>query len=112
MQTYGTITLTVPVFCEDRMDFEDLRDRLSEVLRKELPKTTLYDWIKNVCLLREDKIYSSTYNTEEFGTLLEWLTFRNHYRSSKKAVSEYKQHLRRKYQEEQNGFNGCTEKSA
>lgn len=108
MQTYGTLTITIPIY-EDGHDFEDLRDCLSQILRKRLPKTTLHDWIRYVCSLREDNIYASRYTAEELGALVEWLTFRAHY-GPKRAVKEYKRHLLKKYKEEQeNGFNRGTE---
>jgi len=98
MQTYGTITITIP-FKEGGYDFEELRDRLSQTLKKEVPKTTLHDWIKKVCELRDCDVYSDTYSEDELGALLEWLTFRNHY-GPKLGAKKYRQHLDRKHEAE------------
>jgi hypothetical protein len=91
MFTFGTLTITVPL-SRDGFDFEELRAQLAQVLKKPLAKSTLHDWIKNICLLREDNIYAANYSEDELGKLLEWITYRHHY-GPKVGARKYREHL-------------------
>jgi hypothetical protein len=90
MQTFETLTITIPV--SDDYSFDTLRETLSLLSHQPIASTTLYDWIKDVCRLRTCGIYKATYTANDLTILLTWLGFR---RTCKRgtAAKKFKQYL-------------------
>ena len=96
MSTYETVTLTLPV--ENGYSFESLRGYLSGLEGGEIPKTTLRDWICDVCLLRESGVYSAIYSFDEFKCLVTWLAFRrSHSRGT--AARKFREYLQQQLED-------------
>lgn len=72
--TLETIVITVPID-ESGWTFDELRQRLSKAIGKEVKPTTLYDWIKRVCLLKEEGVYRGVYSPDDLKILIQWVSY-------------------------------------
>lgn len=72
--TLETIVITVPID-ESGWTFDELRERLSLTIKREVKRATLYDWIGRVCLLKEGGIYKASYTPDDLKILVQWASY-------------------------------------
>lgn len=88
MQTFQIINVAIPV---GSYTFEDLREEISRQAKEPIAKTTLRDWIADVCKLRSEGIYTSEYDERDLECLVQWLAFRVIHKrgTAKRRFQEY-----------------------